>query len=37
MTLEEKVKYADYVINNDNGLIELNREIDSVVAKLKQL
>lgn len=37
MSLEEKVKYADYVINNDNGLIELNREIDSVVAKLKQL
>jgi dephospho-CoA kinase len=37
MSLEEKVKYADYVINNDGGLTELNSEIESVVEKLKQL
>jgi dephospho-CoA kinase len=37
MSLKEKVKYADYVINNDGGLNELNSEIEFVIEKLKQL
>jgi len=37
MSLSDKVKYADLIINNDSGLMELNSEIYSVVNKLKQL
>lgn len=33
----EKEKYADFIINNDNGLAELASQVYSVVFKLKQL
>jgi dephospho-CoA kinase len=37
MPLEEKIKYADYVIHNDSGLSELEEKVEALFHQLKQL
>lgn len=37
MPLEDKLKFADYVIRNDSGLSELKDEVESLSQQLKQL
>lgn len=37
MPLEDKLKFADYVIRNDSGLSELKDDVESLFHQLKQL
>ena len=37
MPLEEKIKFADYVIHNDSGLSELEEKVEALFHQLKQL
>jgi len=37
MPLEEKIKFADYVLHNDSGLSELKKKAESLFHQLKQL
>ena len=37
MPLEEKVKFADYVLHNDSGLSELEEKVEALFHQLKQL
>ncbi len=37
MPLEEKIKYADYVLHNDSGLSELKKKAEALFHQLKQL
>jgi len=37
MPLEEKIKFADYVLHNDSGLSELKKKVESLFHQLKQL
>jgi dephospho-CoA kinase len=37
MSLEEKIKFADYVLYNDSGLPELEEKVEALFHQLKQL
>jgi dephospho-CoA kinase len=37
MPLEEKIKFADYVLHNDSGLSELEEKVEALFHQLKQL
>jgi dephospho-CoA kinase len=37
MPLEEKIKFADYVLHNDSGLSELEEKVETLFHQLKQL
>jgi dephospho-CoA kinase len=37
MHLEEKIKFADYVLHNDSGLSELEKKVEALFHQLKQL
>jgi dephospho-CoA kinase len=37
MPLEEKIKFADYVIHNDSGMSELKEKVEALFHQLKQL
>ena len=37
MPLEEKIKFADYVLHNDSGLSELEKKVEALFHQLKQL
>jgi dephospho-CoA kinase len=37
MPLEEKIKFADYVLHNDSGLSELKEKVETLFHQLKQL
>jgi len=37
MPLEEKIKFADYVIHNDSDLTELKKRVEALFHQLKQL
>ena len=37
MPLEEKIKFADYVLHNDSGLSELEEKVEVLFHQLKQL
>ena len=37
MPLEEKIKFADYVLHNDSGLPELEKKVEALFHQLKQL
>ena len=37
MPLEEKIKFADYVLYNDSGLSELEEKVEALFHQLKQL
>ncbi len=37
MSLEEKSKFADYVLHNDSGLSELEEKVEALFHQLKQL
>jgi len=37
MPLEEKIKFADYVLHNDSGLSELKAKVEALFHQLKQL
>jgi len=37
MPLEEKIKFADYVLHNDSGLPELEEKVEALFHQLKQL
>ena len=37
MPLQEKIKFADYVLHNDSGLSELEEKVEALYHQLKQL
>ena len=37
MPLQEKIKFADYVLHNDSGLSELEEKVEALFHQLKQL
>jgi dephospho-CoA kinase len=37
MPLEEKIKFADYVLHNDSGLSDLKEKVEALFHQLKQL
>lgn len=37
MSLDEKIKFADYVLHNNSGLSELKRKVETLFHQLKQL
>jgi len=37
MPLEEKIKFADYLLHNDSGLSELKEKVEALFHQLKQL
>jgi len=37
MPLEEKIKFADYVLHNDSGVSELSEKVETLFHQLKQL
>jgi dephospho-CoA kinase len=37
MPLDEKIKFADYVLRNDSGLSELEEKVEILFQQLKQL
>jgi dephospho-CoA kinase len=37
MPMDEKIKFADYVLHNDSGLLELKKKVEALFHQLKQL